>query len=38
MHDVCAIAYLTSPELFETTETFIEVALEGPLRELLLRI
>ena len=29
MHDVCAIAYLTSPELFETTETFIEVALEG---------
>ena len=30
MHDVCAIAYLTSPELFETTETFIEVALEGP--------
>ena len=30
MHDVCAIAYLTSPELFETTETFIEVALEDP--------
>lgn len=32
MHDVCAIAYLTSPELFETTETFIEVALKVQLR------
>lgn len=30
MHDVCAIAYLLKPELFETQETFIEVALEGP--------
>lgn len=30
MHDVCAIAYLTNPELFETQETFVEVALEGP--------
>ena len=38
MHDVCAIAYLTSPELFETTETFIEVVLKVQLRELLLRI
>ncbi|XEG91561.1 ribonucleoside hydrolase RihC [Edwardsiella tarda] len=30
MHDVCAIAYITSPDLFNTTQTFIEVALEGP--------
>nr|WP_156774559.1 ribonucleoside hydrolase RihC [Edwardsiella hoshinae] len=30
MHDVCAIAYLTSPGLFKTMQTFIEVALDGP--------
>ncbi|MGX7148055.1 ribonucleoside hydrolase RihC [Enterococcus ureasiticus] len=30
MHDVCAIAYLTDPELFTVQETFIEIALDGP--------
>jgi non-specific riboncleoside hydrolase len=30
MHDVCAIAYLTDPQLFKTQETFVEIALEGP--------
>lgn len=30
MHDVCAIAYLTNPELFTTQATFVEVALAGP--------
>ncbi|WP_430598167.1 ribonucleoside hydrolase RihC [Enterococcus sp. AZ177] len=30
MHDVCAIAYLTDPDLFTVQETFIEIALEGP--------
>ena len=30
MHDVCAVAYLVSPDLFRTQDTFVEVALEGP--------
>ncbi|MFK4566822.1 ribonucleoside hydrolase RihC [Enterococcus sp. UD-01] len=30
MHDVCAIAYLTDPQLFKTQPTFVEIALEGP--------
>ncbi|MBP2098566.1 ribonucleoside hydrolase RihC [Enterococcus rivorum] len=30
MHDVCAIAYLTNPELFTVQKTFVEIALEGP--------
>lgn len=30
MHDVCAIAYLTNPELFSVQKTFVEIALEGP--------
>jgi non-specific riboncleoside hydrolase len=30
MHDVCAVAYLVQPELFQTQVTFVEVALEGP--------
>lgn len=30
MHDVCAIAYLTNPELFTTQLTHVEVALDGP--------
>lgn len=30
MHDVCAIAYLTEPDLFTVQETFIEIALDGP--------
>jgi non-specific riboncleoside hydrolase len=30
MHDVCAIAYLTNPELFTAQETYVEVATEGP--------
>ncbi|MTD41427.1 ribonucleoside hydrolase RihC [Erwinia sp. CPCC 100877] len=30
MHDVCAIAYLTDPDLFKTQETFVEIALDGP--------
>lgn len=30
MHDVCAIAYLTDPELFETQETYLEMAMDGP--------
>lgn len=30
MHDVCAVAYLVQPELFQTQATHVEVALEGP--------
>lgn len=30
MHDVCAIAYLTKPEMFNTQATYLEMALEGP--------
>lgn len=30
MHDVCAIAYLTNPELFQTQKTHVSVALNGP--------
>lgn len=30
MHDVCAVAYLVSPDLFRTQDTFVDVALEGP--------
>jgi non-specific riboncleoside hydrolase len=30
MHDVCAIAYLTNPELFTAQETYIEIVTEGP--------
>lgn len=30
MHDVCAIAYLTNPELFTVQKNYIEVATEGP--------
>uniref|UniRef100_UPI00403F25B6 ribonucleoside hydrolase RihC n=1 Tax=Candidatus Enterococcus willemsii TaxID=1857215 RepID=UPI00403F25B6 len=30
MHDVCAIAYLVAPQLFETQATYVEIATEGP--------
>lgn len=30
MHDVCAIAYLTNPELFTTQLTHVAIQLEGP--------